>query len=246
MKFRDIPQSGSKGDSVASRNRSGPYHRERVSPEHPCTAAQHAIWENMADLSWLWNQLADEQRAAWRTLGLQVPSRPNLGFSCSLDGCQLFKKINRVLATCHREPLFDPPPLPEFGPNPVEGFEVRNADGGSVFKLRLSPKVPWEARPPLEDIMLYSWAPCNAGADKHSNWTFIGLLPAPVGWECDISDLYLTKLQQWRKLKNRRYHIPLEGSRIFVRAWQQINGWENESGKVLTSALVPVSAFTAP
>jgi len=38
------------------------------------------------------------------------------------------------------------------------------------------------------------------------------------------------KLKQWRKLKHKRYHIPLEGSRIFIRVWQQVNGWENELG----------------
>jgi hypothetical protein len=46
-------------------------------------------------------------------------------------------------------------------------------------------------------------------------------------------------LKQWRKSDKKRYHIPLEGSRIFIRVWQQTNGWENEVGMFRDSALVP-------
>jgi hypothetical protein len=182
--------------------------------------------------------LPEEQWPAWQKLAVQVPSRPNLGHSAPLDAAQLFKKINRVLATCGRQPLFDPPPLPNFGPNPVEGFVVRYARGSMAFKLTVSPKVSWDARPPLEDLMVYAWAPCNPPVQMPRNWSFLGLLPAPVRGESDITKLYLRKLEEWRKLKNRKYHVPLEGSRIFVRVWQQMNGWENQSGMFRASAIV--------
>jgi hypothetical protein len=52
---------------------------------------------------------------------------------------------------------------------------------------------------------------------------FCSLLP-PTKSESDITELYLKKLKAWRKLKHKRYHIPLEGSRIFIRVWQQANG----------------------
>jgi hypothetical protein len=87
--------------------------------------------------------------------------------------------------------------------------------------------------------MVYSWAPFNAGADKNDLYAFIGLTPPPVRGEIYIADLYLAKLKQWRKLKPKRYHIPLEGARIFIRVWQQINGWVHEVGVFQTSALVP-------
>jgi hypothetical protein len=76
MKFRDVPQSGSQGNTVASRNRSGPYHRERVSPDQPATAAQCGTWVNMSDLSRLWNLLEEEQRLAWERLSEGVPVGP--------------------------------------------------------------------------------------------------------------------------------------------------------------------------
>jgi len=246
MKFQDVPQRGSKGNTTASRNRFSDFHRERVSPVHPRTAAQHGVWENMSDLSWLWNQLDEERWAEWRRLAPHVLSRPSTGKSAALDACQVFKKLNRVLATCGRPPLLEAPPLPQFGPNPVAGFQIRILNRRLVFKLLVSPAVPWDARPPQEDVMVYGWTPCNAAVEKPRNWAFLGLAPAPVRGECDITELYLRKLKEWRKLKNRKYHVPLPGSRIFIRVWQQINGWENESRQLITSYRVPLGKFSLP
>ena len=55
----------------------------------------------------------------------------------------------------------------------------------------------------------------------------------------DITELYLKKLKAWRKLKHKRYQIPLEGSRIFIRVWQQVKGWENELGSFVGHARPP-------
>jgi len=239
MKILDVPQSGSRGNIVASRNRFGQFQCERVPRDQPGTAAQHGVWGTMTTLSRLWNELAEEQRVAWRRLAGKVHSRPKLGQSGPLDGCQLFKKLNSVLATCGRELLLDPPPLPRFGPNPVIGFEVRRDEGELVFKLQVTRRIRWEARSPLEDIMVYGWAPFNAGVAGNSLYAFLGLVPAPVDWESDITGMYLAKLKQWRKLADKRYHVPLEGSRVFIRVWQQVNGWENQLGMFQASALVP-------
>jgi hypothetical protein len=241
MKFRDVPQSGSRGNIVASRNRAGAYQRERVSPDQPATAAQCATWDSMADVSLLWNLLEEEQWAAWGRLAEGIHSRPNLGLSGRLSGCQLFKKINRLLATCHRQPLLDPPPMPQFGPNPVQGFEIRKARGRIALILKVSRKPPWQARPPLEDIMVQSWAPYHAGTRKNNLYALLGRLPPPVGEESDITDIYLMKLKEWRKLKHKRYQVPLEGSKLYIRVWQQVNGWVNELGVFQASALVPVN-----
>jgi hypothetical protein len=148
-----------------------------------------------------------------------------------------------VLRTCGREPLLDPPPLPVFGPNPVVGFAIRAGRGGIALKVKVSRDVRWEDRPALEDLMVYAWAPCNAGVDKNGLYVFLGLLPAPVRGESDLTKLYLKKLKEWRKLKDKRYHIPLEGARIFIRVWQQVNGFENEVGMFLANALVPARTW---
>ena len=200
----------------------------------------------MTELSRVWNELSDERREAWRRLAKEVHSRPTLGQSGPLDGpILLFKKINTVLRTCGRELLLDPPPLPAFGPNPVVGFAIREGKGGIALKVKVSPDVRWEDRPALEDLMVFAWAPCNAGVGKNGLYAFLGLLPPPVKGEIDITELYLKKLKEWRKLKHKRYHIPLEGSRIFIRVWQQVNGWENELGMFRANALVPAQEVAA-
>ena len=239
MRFQDVPQIGKRGKVVASRNRFGVYHKELVSPNQPGTASQQNVWGNMRDLWRVWNELADERREAWWRRATEVHTRPSLGQSGVLDGPLLFRKINTVLQTCRRELLLDPPPLPAFGPNPVVGFTIRERKGGIALRLKVSPALSWEDRPALEDLMVFAWAPCNPGVSRNSHYAFLGLLPTPVKGEIDITKLYLKKLEEWRRLKPKSYHRPLEGSRIFVRVWQQVNGWEYELGMFRANALVP-------
>ena len=239
MRTVDVQQRGKRGNIVASRNRYGQYVKELVKPKQPATASQRNGWENMTGLWPVWHGASEERRVAWRRLAAQIESRPTLGQSGALDGPTLFRKLNTVLQTCGRGLLLDPPPLPAFGPNPVVGFDIREGKGGIAFKLKLSPDIRWEDRPPLEDLMVFAWAPCNAGVEKNSLYAFLGLSPAPKKGEIDIIELYLKKLKEWRRLKHKRYHIPLEGSRIFIRVWQQVNGWENELGRFAGSALAP-------
>lgn len=239
MKILDVPQKGSRGRIVASRNQSGQYYRERVSPNQPATDAHCATWQNMGDVSRLWNLIEEERRLEWARLAKGTHSRPNLGLSGPLSGCQLFKKLNRVLATCQRPPLLDPPPLPQFGPNPINGFVIRQTRSHIILGLTVSPELQGQARPSLEDLMVWSWAPCPAGKSGHGLFSFLGLLPSKLGELVDIADLYLRKLEDWRKLEHRRYHVPLEGSKIFIRVVQQVNGWKNELGRFQASAQVP-------
>ena len=89
--------------------------------------------------------------------------------------------------------------------------------------------------------MVYGWAPLNAGADKNDLYAFLGVRPAPEGEEIDFTELYMKKLKEWRKLKPKRYHVPLEGAKVFIRVWQQVNGWENQLGMFQGSAFVPAA-----
>jgi hypothetical protein len=244
MRTVDVQQRGKKGTIVASRNRFGQYIKEYIPPEQPATASQREVWGNMTDLWPVWHGLSDERMDAWGRLGEQVQSRSTLAQSGPLDGHTVFRKLNTVLQTCRRPVLLDPPPLPAFGPNPVTGFAVRERKGGVALKLRLRPDLRWEERPALEDLMVYAWTPCRPGVRRNSHYAFLGLLPAPVKGEWDITRLYLNKLKEWRRLENAIYHIPLEGSRVFVQVWQQVNGWENELGRFVDDARV--SARTWP
>jgi hypothetical protein len=222
MRIVDVQQRGKRGKIIASRNRFGQYLKDRVPVEQPATASQRNVWGKMNDLWRVWNEISDERREAWWRLAEAVKSRPTLGQSGPLDGPIMFRKINTVLQTRRRELLLDPPQMPSFGPNPVIGFVIREGKGGMALKVKLSPDVRWEHRPKLEDLMVFAWAPCNPGVSKNDLYAFIRLLPAPLKGESNFTELYLKKLKEWRKLEHKRYHIPLEGSRIFIRVWQQI------------------------
>jgi hypothetical protein len=233
MKILAGPQSGAQGDIVASRNRSGQFLRKRVSPRNPRTTAQRRARKNMRTFSRLWNQITEPQRVAWCAAACNVLSRPKLGKPRPLDGQKFFNKINTVLATCGREPLLEPPPRPEFGPNPVVALTATNGPAGIALLLRL-------AESPAEDIMVFASPPCNAGRSYCSNFSFIGLLPAPIECLSQLTRLYLKKLKELKKLKRYR-RVALAGSRIFIRAVQQVNGWENRRYMFASSAVIPAS-----
>jgi hypothetical protein len=238
MKTPKKNQRGARGNIVASHNRFGDYDRDRVSPTKLSTRALDRAWGNMTDLSDLWNEITEDQREGWWRLAVQVHSRPRLGQHGKLDGRLLFLKLNRVLATCGYPPLLDAPPLPKFTPNPVEGFAISRDRDGVVFKLKV-------AQTPVEDIMLFASPPRNPGRRYNSDYAFIGLLSPPENGECEFADQYLKKLLEWRRFDNKKYHLPLDGAKVFIRAVQQVNGWESEVAMFSAAALVPPRATKA-
>jgi hypothetical protein len=50
----------------------------------------------------------------------------------------------------------------------------------------------------------------------------------------------LKKLKELKKLKRYR-HVALAGSRVFIRAVQQVNGWENRRHMFAGSVVIPAS-----
>jgi hypothetical protein len=69
-----------------------------------------------------------------------------------------------------------------------------------------------------------------------------GLLPAPDECISHITRLYLKKQKEVKKLKRYR-RVALAGSRIFIRAWQQVEAWECRGQMRLTEALVPARVW---
>ena len=235
MKTLAGPQSGAQGEIVASRNRSGQFLRKRVSPRNPRTAAQRRARDNMRTFSRLWNQLTEAQRVAWCAAACNVLSRPKLGKARPLDGQKFFNKINTVLAICGKEPLLDPPPRPEFGPNPVTALTAAKGPGGIALMLGMRETL-------TEDIMVFASPPCNAGRSYCSDFGFLGPLPAPDECISHITRLYLKKQKEVKKLKRYR-RVALARSRMFFRAVQQVEAWECRGQMRLTEALVPARVW---
>ena len=192
------------------------------------TAAQRRARQNLGRFSAMWRELTEEQRRAWRLRAAECDRRVRQGQYCRLTGQQLFNKLNSVLALCKHEPLTDPPPQPQFGPNPVAALAIRR----DVESLTIKLSVPGT---PTEDIMVFASPPQSAGRAYCGDYRFLGLLPAPVKHFSDITRLYI-----------RKYGVPPANTRIFIRAWQQVDGWVCRGQMKLCNAFVPARVWALP
>ena len=215
----DVPQSGKVGVTVNVTTRYGQIQRQYVKPRDPKTAAQMTVRSNLARVSARWRVLTEEQRGAWMLAAQDAHSRPRLGKSARLTGCQLFIKINCARAAIGLDQFNDPPEVPEFGLNPVGELTISNTRGTIAPKLGV-PSTP------AEHTVVYGAAPCSAGKYFVRHFNILGLLPEPVRGVSDITDLYVA-----------RYGVPPAGMRVCIRTQQHINGWDDLPKQ--TSAIVP-------
>jgi hypothetical protein len=111
-----------------------------------------------------------------------------------------------------------------FGPNPVEGLNISEEQGRLRLRLRV-------VGPVDGDIMVFGATPCSTGRKKWRNGAFLGLLPAPVGGESDITELYVA-----------RHGEPEPGKRVFIRTRQQREGWKDHSRNVHEVVLAKAGA----
>ena len=215
----DVPQSGKVGTTISVATRYGQTERQYVKPRDPKTQAQMRIRANLGRVAARWRTLTEEQRRAWTLAAQDARSRPRLGESARLTGCQLFIKINCARAALRLDQFEDPPKVPEFGPNSVGELSVTNTRGRIALKL----DVP---SAPAKHTVVLGAAPCSAGRYFVRHFNILGLLPEPDGGVSEITELYVA-----------RYGAPPVGSRVCIRTQQQINGWEDLPRQ--TSAIVP-------
>jgi hypothetical protein len=221
--------------------KAGPPTRPRGRAEQGMTTARRRALREMAEVARGWEALEEQEREEWRRCARNIRIRIrrkgspwNLGKprSRAMRGEELYVKINRVLVMCGRELRRLPPPPPELRSNPVTS-EL----GLSLVKDRLTIKLRLRSEP-KNDIMVFGSPPRRAGQGPGGNYAFLGLLPAPKDGESDISEIYLIKLTEWRRLKEQRNRVPLEGARICVRTWPQDNGWEGRGSVQISHGLV--------
>ncbi len=191
------------------------------------TPARQRARKHLSDLSRMWNELTEEQRTAWRHAARHIRSRVRQGRSYRLDGHKVFIKVNSVLLLLGREPRTDPPPLPRFGPNPVGALQITAVGADLALKLRVNGT-------PAAEIMVYASPPWKAGRQYCGDFRFLGLLPAPIEGMSDITRLYI-----------KTHGVPPPNTRIFIRVWQEVDGWENRGAMQITSALVPARGGAA-
>ena len=125
-------KSGKCGNMVWQRNRYGPICYPAFIPANPRTPAQQAIRGVFGAVSRRWRTLTEEQRLAWIAAAASILSKPRLGQSGPLTGCQLFVKANVYLAY-RGQPQVDLPPLV---------FRCPRRAVPSPYDSRRSPQVP--------------------------------------------------------------------------------------------------------
>jgi hypothetical protein len=186
------------------------------------TAAQRRTQQQMTQCSQAWSDLlTEEERIAWRRLAETLPRRARKGHLYRVRGHQVFRAINTVLVLVGQKPRTDPPPQPKFGVNPEITLQIKGASKGLTLKLSLS-------ETPTEDVMVFASPPWKAGRTYCGDYRFLGLLPASVkGWS-DITRLYIKK-----------FGVPPPNTRVFIRTWLEVDGWEDRGQVQLTTALVP-------
>jgi hypothetical protein len=221
MKILDIPQSGKWGNSVSVRTRYGQARRPLVIPKDPKTPAQLRSRSTLGHVAPRWRGLTDEQRTAWTAGGQKIHSRPRLGQSGPLTGCQFFTMLNCNLASIGLEQVVLPTERPSFGANPVGKLVITNTGGEVDLKLAVRGT-------PTRYTIVLGTKPCSAGISYATHFVILGLLPAPKAGFSNITKLYVD-----------RFGVPPVGERVFIRTRQQIDGWEDLHRQ--TTAIVPTA-----
>jgi hypothetical protein len=215
----DVPQSGKVGTTVNVKTRYGQIERQYFIPKDPKMPAQMRIRSNLGRIAPRWRVLEQEQRNAWTLAGQDADTRHRLGRAVPLTGFQFFLKINCSRAALGLEQFVTPPPQPQLGTNPVGDLVATNDGGVIALKLKVSSA-------PVQYTVVCGAAPCSAGRSSTRHFNILGFLPAPTRGVSDITDLYVA-----------RYGPIPAGSRIFIRTYLHIDGWEDLPKQ--TSVIVP-------
>jgi hypothetical protein len=148
MKIRDVPQTGSLGETVTYQSRYGQVRRRKIIPRNPRTRLQmecRAAFERAREF---WGTLTDEQFLAWDRVGRQRRTRAVLGRSSRLSGYLVSVSVNAHLAMIGLPMVPDPPPIPEFPVNPVVRLMFGVPPGGKrIFIQTLQQINGWRDRP---------------------------------------------------------------------------------------------------
>jgi len=221
MKIRDVPQTGSLGETVTYKNRFGLIRRRKIIPRDPRTRVQadrRSAFQRARDF---WGTLTDEQMLAWDTVAGKRRTRAVLGQSSPLSGYLLSVHINVHLAMLGLPMATDPSPVPAFPANPTVRLIATNTRGDVSLKLQVSAK-------PVQYVLVFGAKPQGPGVSRVSDYTLLGVLPDPDGGLSNITDLFAAK-----------YGPPPVGKRIFIQTIQQIDGWQDHPKTFSARVLAP-------
>lgn len=190
---------GKIGGQVASKNRSGSYMRNKVTPVNPATLAQTVVRSQLAALATGWRALTAAQRASWIGAVEGFSKTDIFGDIKNPSGFNLYCRINMNLNLVNTATLSTAPAPTDV---PVEYLALATVDVGvgDDISLTLTDQVPVGVK------MVVSATPSlSAGINfVKSEFRKIEVIDAETATPVDVKTTY-----------EARFGTPTVGSKVF-------------------------------
>lgn len=179
---------GKIGGQVASKNRSGAYMRNKVTPVNPATSYQVDVRATLGSLAANWRGLTQAQRDSWNSAVADFKKTDIFGDIQNPSGFNLYIRLNANLAAINVAPISAPPQ-----PTSVSVFT-------SVQSLSVDPTptvsttvVP-TTLPATESLIIRATPPVSAGKSfVKSEFRQIAVLTSITAGAIDVSTAWEAK-----------------------------------------------------
>ena len=190
------------GGQVASRNRSGAYMRNKVTPVNPSTTAQIVARTILSSNSQAWRSLTDAQREQWNSAVSDYQKTDIFGDIVRPSGFNLSVRLNSNLANVGASVISTP--LSPVGVNVFTSLSLAAAAGAGSLVATVSP----ETLDADEYVIASATAPQSAGKSfVKSEYRQIEIIQAVVGGSIDLAASYIAKFGS----------IGAAGQKVFVQ-----------------------------
>lgn len=187
--------------SVHSRNRSGAYMRNKVTPVNPQTVYQTAVRNRMTGRAQAWRGLAQSARDAWNAAVSNFQKTNIFGQQRTPSGINLYNKLNINLLNIG-EAVITTPPLPSSVES-LSSLSVAADDSANTVIITFAPAISAASK-----MLLEATEPLSAGIGfAKSQFRQIAVLTSADVSPHNASTAYSAKFGS----------TPIEGSKIFVR-----------------------------
>lgn len=191
------------GGQVASKNRSGAYLRNKVTPVNPQTTYQVAQRARLASFSQAWRSLTQAQRDAWNGAVGDYKKTDIFGDIQNPSGFNLYVRLNTNLDNIGSSAI-DVPGAP-VGVNVFESMSLAAAEGAGTIVATVSPAT-LDAN---EYVVFRATAAQSAGKNfVKSEFRQIAVETAIVGGSVDLETAYNAKFGD----------VGAAGMKIFIEA----------------------------
>jgi len=191
---------GKLNGSVASRNRSGSYLRNKVTPLNPNTSAQANARSLLTNLSQGWRALTEAQRAAWNAAVSQFAKTNIFGDLVNPTGKNLYTRLGINLTNIGESILSDPPIPADVVGLSVTGLtiDIGTGDEMTIDTADSDANMSYlvEATPPVSPGKNF----------VKSEYRLIQTESGSLGGTIDIKSAYVAK-----------FGTPAEGQKVFAR-----------------------------